>query len=75
MMEQEELEMDSVTDFHVAVSDEEYSEEDVADVGLAAGSIVGSVAWSALGAIARTTNKYTSRNGLAGTARRYEYAV
>ena len=75
MMKWEELEVNFITDFCITVSDEKYAEKDVADVGLAAGSIVRTIAGSASGAIARTTNEYTGRNGLAGTVRRYEYAV
>ena len=74
-MEREDLEVDSVTDFRVAFSDEEYAEDDVADVGLAAGSVAIFVAGLVLGAIGRTPAKYAGRIRLAGGIGCYKVAL
>ena len=67
----EDSEDDSIADFRVTISDRSSAEDDVADVGLAAGSVAGSTP----AVVARIHAQYSSQSSLAGTIGCYEHAV
>ena len=68
-----DIECASVADHRVAISDDSCTEDDVADVGLAAVSIAGLA--PGVVAVAKTPAKYASQSGQGGTIRRYEHTV